>query len=170
MNSNFVPAARAYIGLGSNLGDRERHLREATERLGRRPGIRVSRLSSIYETEPVGYVDQGAFLNMAAEVETTLNAEQLLDAMLDIERELGRTRDIRWGPRTIDLDLLLYGDIRKSSEKLQLPHPRMLERAFVLVPLIEIAAISNQEKAEWLKRHLEKLDGKDGVCLWKKAQ
>ncbi|WP_248929067.1 2-amino-4-hydroxy-6-hydroxymethyldihydropteridine diphosphokinase [Paenibacillus hamazuiensis] len=168
--SSAEPSVYAYIGLGSNMGDREQYLRRSLELLAERPGVRITRQSGIYETEPVGFVDQDPFLNMSAEVETTLPPEGLLDAMLDVERQLGRIREIRWGPRTIDLDLLLYGQAERSSDFLQLPHPRMLERAFVLVPLIEIAAARDPALAEWLHEHLEKLDRKEGVCLWKKAQ
>jgi 2-amino-4-hydroxy-6-hydroxymethyldihydropteridine diphosphokinase len=170
MSVNSFPYTFAYIGLGSNLGDRGQYLLQAIDLLGRHPGIDISRQSSIYETEPVGYVDQGAFLNMAVEVKTVLPAEQLLFVMLDIERQLGRTRDIRWGPRTIDLDLLMYGQTERNSDGLQLPHPRMLERAFVLIPLIEVMSLRDQTMAEWLTEHLEKLDRKEGVSLWKKAQ
>jgi 2-amino-4-hydroxy-6-hydroxymethyldihydropteridine diphosphokinase len=123
----------AYVGLGSNLGDSERLIREAAELIGAR------RLSSIVETEPWGYLDQPDFLNAVAELETALSPRQLLDHLLDVERRLGRERvGHRWGPRTIDLDLLLYGDEIVDEPGLVLPHPRLLEREFALGPLAEL--------------------------------
>jgi 2-amino-4-hydroxy-6-hydroxymethyldihydropteridine diphosphokinase len=123
----------AYVGLGANLGDREATIRRAAELIG------VRRLSSIRETEPWGYEDQPRFLNAVGELETALTARALLGRLLDVERELGRTRaGPRWGPRTIDLDLLLYGDQRVDEAGLTVPHPRLHERAFVLEPLAEL--------------------------------
>jgi 2-amino-4-hydroxy-6-hydroxymethyldihydropteridine diphosphokinase len=160
----------AYIGLGSNMGDREHHLLEAVSRLDAHPHIEVVVRSSFYETEPVGFIDQDAFLNMVVAVRTTLNPDELLTVMLTIEIQLGRVRDVRWGPRTIDLDMLVYGQVERNDERLELPHPRMLERAFVLVPLIEAAAPHDPSYAEWLRSRLERLDRKEGVMLWKKVQ
>ena len=131
-------AVEAYVGLGANLGEREAALREAVERLRAADGVEVRRLSPVYETDPVGYTEQPAFLNMVAAIGTTLPPVALLDRLLDIERRMGRVRTIRWGPRTIDLDLLLYGEVRMKTERLTLPHPRMGERAFVLVPLRDV--------------------------------
>lgn len=128
----------AYAALGANLGDREASLREAIRRLDETPGIEVRRVSNVYETDPVGYTEQPAFLNMAVALGTDLEPIRLLRAMLDIEREMGRVRHIRWGPRAIDLDLLLYEDEKMETEVLALPHPRMEERAFVLVPLKDV--------------------------------
>jgi 2-amino-4-hydroxy-6-hydroxymethyldihydropteridine diphosphokinase len=123
----------AYVGLGANLGDREAAIRAAADALGAR------RLSTIVETEPWGYADQPRFLNAAAEVETELAPRPFLDRLLEIERALGRTRDgRRWGPRTIDLDLLLFGDAILDEPGLTVPHPRLPERAFVLEPLAEL--------------------------------
>ena len=120
----------AYIGLGSNLGDREATIRRAAELIG------AERLSPLFETEPWGLRDQPSFLNAAAEVETSLTARSFLDRLLDVERRLGREGiGPRWGPRTIDLDLLLWGDERISEPGLEVPHPLMLEREFVLEPL-----------------------------------
>ncbi|HVU78345.1 MAG TPA: 2-amino-4-hydroxy-6-hydroxymethyldihydropteridine diphosphokinase [Gaiellaceae bacterium] len=120
----------AYVGLGSNLGDREALIREAAEAIGAR------RLSPIIETDPWGLEDQPRFLNAVAELDTDLPARALLDVLLEVERTLGRDRSgPRWGPRTIDLDLLLYGDERISEPDLEVPHPRLLERLFVLEPL-----------------------------------
>ena len=124
---------RAYVGLGSNLGDREALIREAAAEIG------AARLSSIAETEPWGYEDQPRFLNAVAEVETELSPRQLLELLLEVERRLGRVRSgPRWGPRTIDLDLLLYGSERLREPGLEVPHPRLHERAFVLEPLAEL--------------------------------
>jgi 2-amino-4-hydroxy-6-hydroxymethyldihydropteridine diphosphokinase len=124
----------AYIGLGSNLGDREETIRRAVELLG------AARVSTLIETEPWGYADQPRFLNAVAELETDEPPRALLARLLEIERELGRTREgPRYGPRTIDLDLLLYGDDRLDEPGLGLPHPRLHERAFVLEPLAELA-------------------------------
>jgi len=124
---------RAYVGLGSNLGDREALIREAAQLIG------ATRLSSIIETEPWGYEEQPRFLNAVAEVETALTARELLEALLAVERRLGRERTgERWGPRTIDLDLLLYGEERIDEPGLVVPHPRIDERLFVLEPLAEL--------------------------------
>ena len=124
---------RAYVGLGANLGDRETAIREAAAMLG------PHRLSSIRETEPWGYADQPMFLNAVAELDTALTPRQLLDRLLEIERELGRSREgRRYGPRTIDLDLLLYGDEAVDEPGLTVPHPRLHERLFVLEPLLEL--------------------------------
>lgn len=128
---------RAFLGLGSNLGDREANLRRAVELLGAAGRIRVVRTSSLYETDPVG-PPQPDYLNAVAEVATTRSPRELLDVALDVERELGRVRDERWGPRTVDVDVLVYGDERIDEPGLTVPHPRMHERAFVLVPLREL--------------------------------
>jgi 2-amino-4-hydroxy-6-hydroxymethyldihydropteridine diphosphokinase len=130
---------RAYIGLGSNLGDREAMLKRALDELAARQGIRVVRVSSTRETSPVGLLDQPNFLNAAAEIETTLSPRAVLDQLLDVERALGRTRTgPRFGPRTIDLDLLLYGDSVVDEPGLTVPHPRLHERRFALEPLAEL--------------------------------
>jgi 2-amino-4-hydroxy-6-hydroxymethyldihydropteridine diphosphokinase len=126
---------RAYVGLGANLGDRERTILAAAERLG------PHRLSPIVETEPWGHTDQPKFLNAVAELETELTPRELLDRLLEIERELGRTREgPRYGPRTIDLDLLLYGDVVVEEPGLTIPHPRLAERLFALEPLFALDA------------------------------
>lgn len=128
----------AYVALGANLGERAASLREALRRMAAVPGVEVRRISGVYETDPVGYTDQPAFLNMAAAVETELAPKALLRELLAIELAMGRVRDIRFGPRIIDLDLLLYEGVRMEDETLTLPHPRMDERAFVLVPLRDV--------------------------------
>jgi 2-amino-4-hydroxy-6-hydroxymethyldihydropteridine diphosphokinase len=125
-------AVFAYIGLGSNLGDRRAMIAGALERL------RPRRMSAIVETDPVGRIDQPRFLNAVAELETDLRPGQLLHRLLEVERELGRVRSQRWGPRTIDLDLLLYGDEQVTSESLSVPHPELHRRRFVLEGLAEL--------------------------------
>jgi 2-amino-4-hydroxy-6-hydroxymethyldihydropteridine diphosphokinase len=135
------PPVLAYIALGSNLGDRERLLRDALARLGATPGVRVRRVSSFLETPAVGGPpDSPPFLNAAAAVETTRGPRELLDRMLEIERDLGRERREKWGPRTIDMDLLLYGDRVTDEPGLIVPHPLLHERRFVLEPLAEVGA------------------------------
>lgn len=131
----------AYIALGSNLGERQLHLRRAVELLSRRESVRLTGQSGLYETAPVGDTEQGWFLNEVISVETSLPPEDLLMICLEIETLLGRMRDLsrRYGPRIIDLDMLAYGDTVLSTPMLTLPHPHLHERAFVLVPLTEIA-------------------------------
>ena len=130
----------ALISLGSNVGDRLAHLNQAVDVLDRTPGVTVVAVSTSHETNPVGGpVGQGPFLNAAARLDTDLDPFALLDVLLDIERQAGRVRTVRWGERTLDLDLLLYGCKRIHSDRLILPHPRMAVRRFVLAPLAEIA-------------------------------
>ena len=128
----------AFVALGSNLSKREEYLSEAIDMLDGHEAIRVSKRSSVYETEPVGYVDQNDFLNMVVQVETSMSAYQLLDQCQQIEQELGRKRVVKWGPRTIDLDILLFNDEHMTAERLTIPHPHMHERAFVMVPLADV--------------------------------
>jgi 2-amino-4-hydroxy-6-hydroxymethyldihydropteridine diphosphokinase len=132
---------RAYVGLGANLGDRAATLRAALEQLAAEPEISLVTVSGFRETDPVGFADQPCFLNAAAAVETELPARELLDRLLAVERRLGRTREgPRYGPRTIDLDLLLYGDAEIVEAGLHVPHPRLHERLFALEPLAELDA------------------------------
>jgi len=132
--------AIAYIGTGSNLGDRERNVAEALRLLGEAEGIAVTAASGLHETEPVGGPPgQGRFLNGAARLETSLSPQGLLDVLLGIEEQLGRVRTAPWGPRNIDLDLLLYDTVTVNEPDLVVPHPRMHRRRFVLAPLAEIA-------------------------------
>jgi len=133
------PEHTAYIGLGSNLGQRALTLRRAVKELGSREGIRVTRVSSFIETEPVGGPPQGRFINAAAELRTTLAPRQLFDVLKSVEDQFGRERGVRWGPRTLDLDLLLYEEEVMDEPDLQVPHPLMHLRRFVLEPLCEIA-------------------------------
>jgi 2-amino-4-hydroxy-6-hydroxymethyldihydropteridine diphosphokinase len=129
---------RAYVGLGANLGPREVTLLRAVDLLAAVDGVEVVAVSQLYETEPVGVVDQPVFLNGAVALDTTLSARELLEALLGIERELGRVREERWGPRTVDLDLLVFGDERVDEPGLRVPHPRLGERRFALEPLAEL--------------------------------
>ena len=134
----------AFLGLGSNVGDRLDNLRRAAELLGATPGLRVMRSSRVYETDPVGGPSQPDFLNAVVEVDTDLSAIELLAACQAVERQMGRDRDreVRWGPRTIDVDVLTYGrdEVRSAAPFLEVPHPRMDERGFVLIPLLELDA------------------------------
>ncbi|MFB4168669.1 2-amino-4-hydroxy-6-hydroxymethyldihydropteridine diphosphokinase [Virgibacillus sp. JSM 102003] len=129
----------AYLALGTNIEPREEHLTSALEMLQEDNKIFISQQSSIYETAPVGYTDQADFLNMVIEVETSLLPIDLLDFCQNIELQLGRKKVIRFGPRTIDLDILVYNQENRKTDNLTIPHPRMHERAFVLIPLHEIA-------------------------------
>ena len=128
----------AYIGLGSNLGDRARNIRKALKMLNKADGVSVLAISSLYETEPEGYEDQGWFVNAVAQINTDSSPNELLGLCKKIEREMGRKKTVRWGPREIDLDILLYDRLRLNSPNLVIPHPRMRQRAFVLAPLAEI--------------------------------
>jgi 2-amino-4-hydroxy-6-hydroxymethyldihydropteridine diphosphokinase len=129
----------AHLGLGSNQGDRVAMLREALTRLEASKRVRVRKQSSLYETAPLGVTAQPWFLNLVAEVQTDLRPLELLDLVLIVEQGLGRVRTQRWGPRTIDIDILLYGDLAMTTAALVIPHPEMTRRRFVLEPLIEIA-------------------------------
>lgn len=131
---------KAYVGLGSNLGERETLLKAAIAQLAQLPETRLGRVSSLYDTAPVGELDQPNFLNAVVQLETALTARQLLWNLLLVERRLGRVRHVarRHGPRTIDLDLILHGDLIVDTPDLRLPHPEFHRRAFVLAPLAEI--------------------------------
>lgn len=158
-----------YISLGSNMGDKEETLRHAVQLLQQHEEIKVVKLSSIYETDPVGYTDQDLFLNMVILVHTTLSAQELLEECQKVEQVLKRIRIIRWGPRTIDLDILLYNHDNIETETLVVPHVRMHERAFVLVPLVEIAPnLKYPPTGIALQVMLEQV-GKEGVRQWKKV-
>jgi len=139
--SDAAARERACVGIGSNLGDRLAAIERAVLALASLPGTRLVARSSVHETEPVGPVPQGPFLNAAVVLATSLAPADLLEALLAIERTMGRDRTAaeRWGPRVIDLDLLLYGSLVEHGRRLTLPHPRLHERAFVLEPLAEIA-------------------------------
>jgi 2-amino-4-hydroxy-6-hydroxymethyldihydropteridine diphosphokinase len=131
--------AVAFIGVGANLDEPVEKVRNALAELDRLPATRVAQRSSLYRTAPVGYLDQPDFINAVARIETALDPHRLLAALLEIESRYGRVRSVRNAPRTLDLDVLLYGDRVLDEQGLSIPHPRMHERAFVLVPLAEIA-------------------------------
>jgi len=131
--------ATVFIGIGSNLGEREAHVAAAIGRIAELPKAELVKVSSLIETDPVGVTDQGRFLNGAMELRTDLGPLELLDELQAIENDLGRVRTARWGPRTIDLDILLYDNVVIDGGRLSVPHPLMHEREFVLAPLAEIA-------------------------------
>ncbi|MCX7615051.1 MAG: 2-amino-4-hydroxy-6-hydroxymethyldihydropteridine diphosphokinase [Clostridiales bacterium] len=130
---------KVYIGLGSNMGDRLKYLTDAISMLKHTEGINLKSVSPVYETKPVGYTEQPNFLNCVVEIITTLSAHDILNLCMRIERDLDRKRTIRWGPRTADLDVLFYGNQVIDEKDLTIPHPRIQERGFVLVPLVDIA-------------------------------
>nr|WP_321302442.1 2-amino-4-hydroxy-6-hydroxymethyldihydropteridine diphosphokinase [uncultured Trichococcus sp.] len=159
-----------YIALGTNLEPRADHLEKALELFRSLPDVEVKRVSSVYESKPVGYLDQPDFLNLVFEAETDLLPLDLLDSCQSIEQELGRVRTIRFGPRTLDVDIVLYGAESIEEERLIVPHPRMQERSFVLLPLQEL----NPEFVvpEWNKTINELVAGlpsKDLEEIWKYA-
>lgn len=162
---------KAYIGLGSNLGDREAQIRAALEAIADLPDTDLVRVSSLYDTEPAGEVDQPNFLNAAALVDTELEPRQLLWNLLLIEKRLGRVRTQPWGPRTIDLDLLLYGDEIVEEDDLRVPHPEIIRRSFVLVPLVELdPRLVHPGTGETMAAHLNRLGArplvKRGTLSW----
>lgn len=129
---------KAFLGLGSNIEPRQQHIERAIGWLARIPGVSLGKVSSLYETEPVGGPQQGAFLNNVVEIKTQLPPQTLLSSLLQIEKDLGRVRRKKWGPRKIDIDILTYGSKKLRSHGLQIPHPRYTERRFVLIPMAEI--------------------------------
>jgi 2-amino-4-hydroxy-6-hydroxymethyldihydropteridine diphosphokinase len=144
--------SRAYVGFGANLGDPAQTLRDAAAALGREAG-RVSAASPVYRSLPVGVTDQPPFLNAVAALDTELDPESLLDLLLAVESAHGRVRDVRWGPRTLDLDLLWFEGVVRDDPRLTLPHPRAHEREFVLRPLCDLAPdlpIRGRSASEWL--------------------
>ena len=158
-----------YLCLGGNLGDRMAALTAALRLLDSTPGMRRTACSSVYETEPWAVADQPNFLNVVAAYETTLLPVDLLTACKAVEAEVGRVASYRWGPRLIDVDILLYGDqvVDLAEPDLQIPHPRMTQRAFVLVPLAEIApdALAPPDGVS-VRRLQEAVDGREGVVRW----
>ncbi len=157
-------ASTVFLGLGANLGDREANLRRAVDLLAQ--GVRILNVSPIYETDPVGYLDQPPFLNAVARGITAWSPESLLDLAKAIEARMGREATVRFGPRPIDIDLLLYDDRIMDTERLTLPHPRLAERAFVLVPLNDLAPdISHPSLGKTVHELYEAVDGK-GTVRW----
>ena len=132
--------ARAFIGAGANLGEPVRQIRQAQDALQKSPGIKFLGASSFYRTQPVGPVEQPPFINAVVALECSVSPRELLALLLEIEQNMGRVRKERWGPRVIDLDLLFYGEEIIKEQGLEVPHPRLHERRFVLVPLAEIAS------------------------------
>ncbi len=154
----------AHLSIGSNLGDRTGYIKEALGLLSAEENIRLTRVSSFYETEPVGFTDQGKFINAAFSLETTYAPHALLQVLQGIEDRLDRKRTRRWGPRTVDLDILFYGDVVLGDPELTIPHPRLTERAFVLFPLAEIApALVHPLTGKTVLQHLEALKDKAGI-------
>ena len=159
----------AYLGVGSNMGDRSNFLYQSIVNLQNHDEIEVITSSSIFETKPVGYTDQDYFLNMVIKVRTSLKPHDLLRVAQEIERKSDRKREIRWGPRTLDLDILLYNQENIVTEDLIIPHPRMAERAFVLIPLMEIEEhIDNPYIKIPVSSSIDELQEREGVRLWKR--
>jgi len=162
---------RAFVGLGSNLGEREAMIRLALDDLARLPQTTLVRASSLYDTEPTGDVDQPNFLNAVAQLDTELTARQLLWNLLLIEKRLGRVRTQKWGPRTIDLDLLLFGSQVVEEDDLSVPHPELTRRSFVLVPLVEldpllVHPVTGETLLDLLSRLNTRPPVKRGTRLW----
>ena len=154
----------AYIGFGSNIGDRLVHIQNAIHTLSKTEGITLQKISSVYKTDPIGYEAQAQFLNGVAAIQTNLPPLSLLHTLKDIETIIGRQHRIRWGPREIDLDILIYGDLCFQTEKLVIPHPEMHLRRFVLVPLAEIAPdIVHPVFQETIQTLLERLEDDKSV-------
>ena len=158
-------ARMAYLALGTNLGDRMGYLREAIARLGAAKGVRVLRESRVYETEPVGVTDQPRFLNMAVEVELAdeVTPRELLALAKRVEAEMGRKQGERWGPREIDIDILLVGEERISEPGLEIPHPQMWERAFVMVPLADLVPEMRMPGGETVGEVAARLQQEQGI-------
>ncbi len=157
--------AFAFLGLGSNVGDRLTALQSAVDLLHGRPAIRVDAVSGVYETEPVGGPAQDPYLNLAIRVATRRSPRRLWAACQAVEQALGRVRSVRWGPRTMDIDLLLYEQRVVATRRLEIPHPRLTERAFVLIPLIEVAPGATLPDGRSLATALAALAPVEGVHL-----
>ena len=155
--------AVVYLGLGSNLGDRTQHLVQACAALDRHPAISMQAVSSLYHTAPVGVTEQPWFLNAVARLHTTLAPQSLLSVTQATERHLGRTSTYRWGPRVIDLDILLYDALQLRTPRLTIPHAALPERAFVLVPLHELAPELRLPSGEPIHAPLHALTDRDSV-------
>jgi len=161
--------AIAYLGLGSNLGDRKQNLAQAMELMSKH--VVIEEISSIYETEPVGYEQQPLFLNAVCRVSTELNPEKLLRLAKKIEAKLGRTPSFPNAPRPIDIDILFYGDEVQNDKEFTIPHPRLAERAFVLVPLTEIAPdLVHAVNRKTVKKLLDELGTVSGIRKWAEAE
>ena len=143
---------KVYLSLGSNIGNRQEYIESAIELVGKREGIKILKKSGLYETSPVGYVEQDLFLNAVIKIETDFSAREILKIINKIENELDRKREIRWGPRTIDIDILILSDKKINETDLIIPHKEMFNRLFVLVPLIEIYDGEYFEKEKIIER------------------
>ena len=159
---------KVYLALGSNLGDRERNLNEAIKSISHISQVNIICISKIYNTKPVGYTEQNDFLNMVLALNVDLKPLPLLDKLLEIENSLKRTRDVHWGPRTIDIDILLYGNEKIDLPQLTVPHPRMFERAFVLIPLKDVYQ-GEYINGTSINELIMKCNDKDGVKPYKKG-
>ena len=156
-----------YLSIGTNMGERYENLQHAVDLLKEKKELELIRVSSVFETAAVGYTDQADFLNIAVHLKTTISSVEMLNICQEIERELGRVREFRWGPRVIDLDILLYNQENIETENLIVPHPRMYERAFVLVPLVEITPSPFDEQLQQAHDLLQQMDcEKEGVIFW----
>ncbi len=165
----MAESVTTHLCLGGNLGDRMAALTEALQLLDATPGMVRIACSSVYETEPWAVANQPNFLNLVVAYETTLEPADLLAACKSVEATVGRIPSFRWGPRLIDVDILLYGDqvVDTTEPDLQIPHPRMTQRAFVLVPLAEVAPGTRvPPRGDTVRRLLDEVDGKDGVARW----
>lgn len=147
---------KVYLSLGSNIGNRQEYIESAIELVGKTEGIKILKKSGLYETSPVGYVEQDLFLNAVIKIKTDFSEREILKIINKIENELDRKREIRWGPRTIDIDILIFSDKKINETDLIIPHKEMLNRLFVLVPLIEIYDGEYFEKEKIIER-IEKL-------------
>lgn len=160
-----------YLSIGTNMGERFENLQHAIRLLMGTKGVEVVRISSIYETAAVGYTDQADFLNIVVYVKTVHTPMKMLEVCQSIENELGRIRVFRWGPRIIDLDILLYNQENIETESLTVPHPRMYDRAFVLVPLIDITPTPENQQVQLAHVALEQINHEtEGVVLWKSVR
>ncbi|MGR6907228.1 MULTISPECIES: 2-amino-4-hydroxy-6-hydroxymethyldihydropteridine diphosphokinase [Lysinibacillus] len=156
-----------YLSIGTNMGERYENLQHAVDLLKEKKELELIRVSSVFETAAVGYTDQADFLNIAVHLKTPISSVEMLNICQEIERELGRVREFRWGPRVIDLDILLYNQENIETENLIVPHPRMYERAFVLVPLVEITPSPFDEQLQQAHDLLQQMDReKEGVIFW----
>lgn len=159
-----------HVGIGGNIGDVEKNISEAIKKIALLPGTKVAKVSSLYKTKPVGFKNQPFFINGALELETNQDPQAFLNALHEIEFNLGRNRSIKWGPRTIDLDILLFGEKIFDSPNFHVPHPRMHERAFVLIPLNEIAPTAiHVVFGKSIHRLLSEINAPHGVELWKNS-
>jgi 2-amino-4-hydroxy-6-hydroxymethyldihydropteridine diphosphokinase len=157
---------KAYLGLGSNIEPRLEFLKTAAQKINQNSQIEIIKESSVYLTKPYGYLKQEDFLNAVLLIETSLKPKNLLDTLLNIEKEMGRERKIEWGPRKIDIDILFYDNINYKSSDLIIPHPEIEKRAFVLIPLLEISEKELSLKGENLTYWLEQLDYEEEVEIY----